>query len=132
MIALQDETCLWERAMTPPLYPYELNMSFNRRTVWTLQEKKTIQTLLLDTYADGGLFRERMTHDYNIVHIIKEIHTTEAGRHFNIQLCHNPQIIDKPRHTPPCSISSTIHCRVCAQPCGTLYIAKFSEIVEWL
>jgi hypothetical protein len=109
-------------------------MSFNRKQTWSVQDKKTIQNLLLQAYELGGSFRQKMTAEYNIVHIVKEIHITEAGRHFNIQLFHNPLIVEKPRTgSSPGSVSSTIHCRVCKNmETGELYIAKFSQIVDWL
>jgi len=114
-------------------FNYDLNMSFNRKNTWSTQEKKTIQQLLIAAFEFDGVFRQKMVMEYNIVHIVKEIHTTEAGRHFNIQLFHNPQIIEKPRITPPGSCSSIIHCRVCKDlATGQLYIAKFSQIIEWL
>ena len=115
-------------------FKYELSISFNRKMAWSAQEKKTIVQLLHGAYNINGAFREKMTAEYNIVHVVKEIHTTEAGRHFNIQLCHNPLIAQKPRFmTEPGTISSTIHCRVCKDmETGQLYIAKCSQIVEWL
>jgi hypothetical protein len=115
-------------------FQYELSMSFNRKQTWTQQDKKTIQNLLLQAYEMGGSFHNKMVMEYNIVHVVKEIHTTEAGRHFNIQMCNNPLIIEKPRTgSVPGSVSSTIHCRVCKNmETGELYIAKFSQIVDWL
>jgi len=127
---IEVQNC-WSRQQSIDSIAYELNLSFNKKTVWTQQEKKDIKQMLNDAYSKNGIFRHKMDNEYNIIHVIKEIHTTEAGRHFNIQLFHNPDISIKPRFTPLGTLSSTIHCKV-STDFGKNYISKFSEIVEWI
>lgn len=108
-----------------------LDISFNKKMTWSREEKKAIQDMLYEAYYKGGEFYWKMNNDYNIVHVVKEIHVTEAGRHFNIVLCHNPSIITKPRQ-PEADVTTTLHCRVCFDAHGLSYISKFSQVVEWL
>ena len=113
-------------------YTNELDISYNRKTVWPAGQKKVILDMLYDAYYKSGMFHSKLNNQYNIVHVIKEIHTTEAGCHFNIQLYYNDGIVTKLRNVESGKLSNTLHCRVCTDTCGNKYISKFSEIVEWL
>lgn len=108
----------------------ELDISFNKKLIWSKDEKRDIMSMLYDAYHRGGMFYWKLNNEYNIIHVVKEVHTTEAGRHFNIVLCNNTSIVTKPRD-PVTTVTTTLHCRVCYDK-GMPYISKFSEIVEWL
>jgi len=101
-----EEDCIYVSATT--YFDNELDISFNKKLMWTKEEKRNIMSMLYEAYYRGGMFHWKLNHEYNIIHVVKEVHTTEAGRHFNIVLCNNTSIVTKPR-VPTATVTSTLH-----------------------
>ena len=95
---------------------------------WNEFEKSCIFTALQQYYSDSSAFAEIMTISYNKVVITHPVHTTEAGKHFNMLLINDTRLQEKPRSG--LRKSSTLHGYL-KNVGGAIAVSKITEIINY-